>query len=105
MPAFPSPWRPERIPGGYAIRDAQGKVVAHVYGQEAPAIPTALTLEEAREMAVHVAELPDLLAERKKPAQLGSGQRLGQRRDGELLLVAEDRTRSRKTTETERGQC
>ena len=79
--AFPSPWRPERIPGGYAIRDAQGKVLAHVYGQEAPAIPTALTLEEAKEMAVHVAKLPDLLAERKKPAQLGSGQRLGQRRD------------------------
>jgi hypothetical protein len=62
MSAFPPPWRPEKIPGGYAVRDAEGKVVAHIYGQEAPvAASGALTLEEAKEMATLIAKLPSFL--------------------------------------------
>jgi hypothetical protein len=57
---FPAPWSSEKIPGGYAVRDAERKVVAHIYGQDAPInVSKALTLDEAREMATYIAKLPD----------------------------------------------
>lgn len=56
---FPPPWRAERIPGGYVVRDAGGQVLAYVYGRESEA--------EARQANVHtplaanIARLPELL--------------------------------------------
>lgn len=62
---FPAPWRPEQIPGGYAIRDAAGKVVAHIYGRPEPwkanGVPAPLTMDEAREMAIRIAKLPEAM--------------------------------------------
>jgi hypothetical protein len=59
---FPSPWRAEKVPGGYAVRDAEGKIVAHVFGQSRPIRggPAILSLDDAKEMAGAIAELPEL---------------------------------------------
>ncbi len=34
---FPAPWRAERIPGGYVVRDANGQAIAWVYARETEA--------------------------------------------------------------------
>jgi hypothetical protein len=31
---FPPPWRAEPIPGGYAVRDANGQALAYVYSHD-----------------------------------------------------------------------
>jgi hypothetical protein len=28
---FPAPWRADRIPGGYIVRDANGQALAYIY--------------------------------------------------------------------------
>jgi hypothetical protein len=33
---FPAPWRVRGTPGGYAVQDASGFVVVHVYGNDRP---------------------------------------------------------------------
>ena len=30
---FPAPWRSEKMPGGYVVRDANGQALAHVYSR------------------------------------------------------------------------
>jgi hypothetical protein len=30
---FPPPWRAEKIPGGYLVRDANGQALAYVYSR------------------------------------------------------------------------
>jgi hypothetical protein len=47
---FPAPWRVEKLPGGYVVRDANGQALAHVYGRA--------TMAEAMRA---VARLPSLL--------------------------------------------
>ena len=54
-----APWRLEKVPGGYAIRDAKGIVIAHVYGQELPG-SIGITLEQAKEIASQIVRLPEL---------------------------------------------
>ena len=47
---FPKPWMVEPIPSGYRVIDANGVVLAHVYGQPDGAIATSdtrLTNDEA----------------------------------------------------------
>jgi hypothetical protein len=31
---FPPPWRADRIPGGYVVRDANGQALAYIYSRE-----------------------------------------------------------------------
>jgi hypothetical protein len=28
---FPAPWRADKIPGGYVVRDANGQALAYIY--------------------------------------------------------------------------
>jgi hypothetical protein len=48
---FPAPWRTEKMPGGYVVRDANGQALAYVYcrANEAEAMQAkVLTEDEAR---------------------------------------------------------
>jgi len=61
---FPAPWRIVEIPNGFAVDDASGQQLGVFYGRADP--NTAghtgfLTIEEARQMAVDFAALPELL--------------------------------------------
>jgi hypothetical protein len=61
---FPAPWRADKIPGGYAVRDANGQALVYVYSRDndAEALQAkVLTKDEAHRIAVNVALLPELL--------------------------------------------
>jgi len=50
---FPPPWRADRTPHGYVVRDANGQELAYIYSRENEA--------EARRIAINIARLPELL--------------------------------------------
>ena len=61
---LPAPWRAEKMPGGYIVRDANGQALAYVYSRanEAEALQAkVLTEDEARRIAANIAKLPVLL--------------------------------------------
>ena len=61
---FPAPWRPDRMPGGYVVRDANGQILVWVYARASTAETMqakVLTLDEARRVATNIARLPELL--------------------------------------------
>jgi hypothetical protein len=61
---FPPPWRAEKMPGGYVVRDANDQAFAYVYSRasEADAMQAkVLTDDEARRVAANIAKLPALL--------------------------------------------
>jgi len=61
---LPAPWRVEKIPGGYVVRDANGQALAYVYSRasETDAMQAkVLTDDEARRVAANIARLPQLL--------------------------------------------
>ena len=65
---FPPPWRAEKMPGGYVVRDANDQALAYVYSRasEAEAMQAkVLTDDEARRVAVNIARLPVLFAARR----------------------------------------
>ena len=69
---FPKPWTVEPIPSGYRVIDANGVVLAHVYGQPDGAIAasdTRLTNDEARRISKLIARLPELVGAGEGPEQ------------------------------------
>jgi len=67
---FPAPWRIVEIPNGFAVDDATGQQLGVFYGRADPnaAGHTGfLTIDEARQMAVDFARLPELLERTSRP--------------------------------------
>jgi hypothetical protein len=64
MRRFPPPWTVEELDGGFKVLDANGQVLAYVYGHVDSydaRIAKALTLDEARHTASNIVKLPTLL--------------------------------------------
>jgi hypothetical protein len=60
---FPAPWRAEKVPGGYLVRDVTGQALVYLYDREteADARQAKLTNDEAPRIAINVARLRELL--------------------------------------------
>jgi hypothetical protein len=59
---FPSPWRADRMPGGYVVRDANGQALAYLYScdnEHEARQAKVLTKDEARRIAINMARLPE----------------------------------------------
>src|SRR5262245_39986973 len=98
---FPKPWTVEPMPSGYRVIDANGVVLAHVFGQPDGAIAVSdsrLTNDEPRRISKLIARLPELVElerdrnkarSRRKPQPLGfKPVTIGDLiRDGKLLEV------------------
>jgi len=60
---FPAPWRIVEMPTGFAVEDANGKQIGVFYGRapDSPGHTGIMTIDEARQMALDFAKLPELL--------------------------------------------
>lgn len=66
---FPPPWRAEKVPGGYVVRDANDQALAYIYSRQNDADALQfkeLTSDEARRVAMVFASLPHLLSATSK---------------------------------------
>ena len=65
---FPTPWRIVEIPSGFAVEDATGRQHGVFSGRADPNLAGHtgfLTMDEAQQMAVDFARLPELLNGRR----------------------------------------
>ena len=63
-PSLPSPWSADDNGACFIVKDHNGQALAYVYYEEDPgrrAAANLLTREEARRIAVNIANLPELL--------------------------------------------
>jgi hypothetical protein len=44
---FPPPWRADKMPGGYVVRDANGQALAYIYSRENARLPELLGKAES----------------------------------------------------------
>ena len=61
---FQPPWRADKVPGGYVVRDANGQATAFVYSrdnEDEARQAKVLTKDEARRIAINITRLPELL--------------------------------------------
>jgi K+/H+ antiporter YhaU regulatory subunit KhtT len=74
MTPLPSPWRAEKIPDGYVVRDANGQALAYLYCRDSEAEARqakVLTSDEARRIATNLARLPELLRQAGRDEKQG----------------------------------
>ena len=62
---FPAPWRIVELPNGFAVEDATGKQIGVFYGRtpDSAGHTGIMTMDEARQMALDFAKLPELLGQ------------------------------------------
>jgi hypothetical protein len=60
---FPVPWRIVEIPSGFAVEDATGKQIGVFYGRapDSAGHTGIMMIDEARQVAIDFAKLPELL--------------------------------------------
>jgi hypothetical protein len=60
---FPVPWRIVELPNGFAVEDATGQQLGVFYGRvpDSAGHTGVMTMDEARQMALDFARLPELL--------------------------------------------
>ena len=61
--SFPAPWRIVELPNGFAVEDTAGKQIGVFYGRapDCAGHTGIMTMDEARQMAIDFAKLPELL--------------------------------------------
>jgi hypothetical protein len=57
---FPPPWHADPMPGGYVVRDANGRTLTLLRQEAETRQAKVLTKDEARRIAINVARLPEL---------------------------------------------
>jgi hypothetical protein len=61
---FPPPWKVDDLAACFVVRDNTGQELAYIYYQEAPgrrAVTKLLTRDEARSIALVIANMPELV--------------------------------------------
>ena len=87
---FPGPWRIAEFPNGFAVYDATGRQLGFFYGRTSPNTAgqtTFLMTDEARQIAVDFARLPELLnrtSARSEVATFPGGRQIRQARNKSL---------------------
>jgi hypothetical protein len=63
MTSHPAPWRIVELPNGFAVEDSTGKQIGVFYGRapDGAGHTGIMTMDEARQMAIDFARLPELL--------------------------------------------
>jgi hypothetical protein len=68
---FPAPWRIVELLNGFAVEDATGRQIRVLYGRapDSAGHTGIMTIDEARQMAIDFAKLPELLLKQNGDAE------------------------------------